>query len=78
MVLAFSVCAKKVDLKKRSVSLSFNFDTMPALFGQTDEVLPGGGVVYVLRIICGMLRSDSGVQPGCRRGTGLPFYGLLR
>lgn len=42
MVLAFSVRAKKVDLKKRSVSLSFNFDTMPALFGRTDEVLPGG------------------------------------
>lgn len=42
MVLAFSVRAKKVDLKKRSVSLSFYFDTMPALFGQTDEVLPEG------------------------------------
>lgn len=41
MVLAFSARAKKVDLKKRSVSLSFNFDTMPALFGQTDEVFRG-------------------------------------
>lgn len=41
MVLAFWARAKKVDLKKRSVSLPFNFDTMPALFGQTDEVLPG-------------------------------------
>lgn len=67
MVLVFSVCTKKVDLKKRSVSLSFNFDTMPALFGLTDEVLPG---VFELFMSFGLFAECSVPIAAYSRGVG--------